>query len=426
MIEQLTGLAATAARALGNTAQAAADRYNHATTHPRPIYRLVVNGQDITPKVEKRLISLTLTDNRGLEADQLSFTLEDHDGQLAIPPRRATVQLWLGWQDTGLVDKGTYTVDEVEHSGTPDVISIRASSADLRAGLTRKRERSWHNVTLADIIKTVAEAYSLKPVIDQVLGRVPVPHCDQADESDANLLTRLASDHDAISSVKASHLLLMPVGASKTASGIQLPHIHLTRRDGDGHRWMQADRDAYTGVRAHYYNDNRAERLDAIIGTDDNIKTLRHVYADEQSALQAARAEWQRLQRGTSTLSYTLALGRADLIPEMTYSLEGVKQEISDTVWLAKSVTHTLSDSGYITSLELENQLSDDPDLAALVEGGYTGVVAWYRDEKTGEQVKVTEGDQTNPKRLTHLYANKRSAERAVGREWGRLEVDVN
>jgi len=393
------------------------------TRHPRPIYRLVVNGQDITPKVEKRLISLTLTDNRGLEADQLDLSLEDHDGRLAIPPRRASVQLWLGWQDTGLVYKGSYIVDEVEHSGAPDVISIRASSADLRAGLTRKRERSWHEVTLADIVKTVAEAYSLKPIIDLMLGQIPVPHLDQADESDANLLTRLATDHDAISSVKAGHLLLMPVGASKTASGLDLPHIHLTRRDCDGHRWMEADRDAYTGVRAHYYDDNSAERLDAIVGTDDNIKTLRHVYADEQSALQAARSEWQRLQRGAATLSYTLALGRADLIPEMTYSLSGVKQEISETVWLAKSVTHNLSDSGYITSLELENQLADDSDLAALVEGEYTGIVAWYRDEKTGKHVKVTEGDQTNPMRLTHLYASKHSAQRAVKRAWGRLDV---
>lgn len=422
MIERLGGVAGTAAQAIKQQAADAAQQYSRATRHPAPAYRLVVNGQDITPKIEGRLISLTLTDNRGMEADQLDFTLEDHDGLLAIPPRRASVQLWLGWRDTGLVYKGSYTVDEVEHSGAPDVLTIRASSADLRAGLTRKRERSWHDITLGDIIKTVAQTYSLTPVIDVVLGRIPVPHLDQADESDANLLTRLATDHDAISSVKAGHLLLMPVGASKTASGIELPHIHLTRRDGDGHRWMEADRDAYTGVRAHYYDDNSAERLEAIIGTDDNIKTLRHVYADQQSALQAARAEWQRLQRGTSTLTYTLALGRPDLIPEMTYSLSGVKQEISATVWLAKSVTHSLGDSGYSTSLELENQLAEDPDLAALVEGGYTGVVAWYRDEKTGRQIKITEGDQTNPKRLTHLYASKRSAERAMKREWGRVE----
>lgn len=420
MIERLAGVAGTAAQAIKQQAADAARQYSRATRHPAPAYRLVVNGQDITPKIEGRLISLNLTDNRGMEADQLDFTLEDHDGLLAVPPRRASVQFWLGWRDTGLVYKGSYIVDEVEHSGAPDVLTVRASSADLRGDLTRKRERSWHDITLADIIKTVAQAYNLTPVVDVVLGRIPVPHLDQADESDANLLTRLASQHDAISSIKNKHLLLMPVGASTTASGIDLPHITLTRQDGDGHRWLQADRDAYTGVRAHYYDDNSADRRDAIIGTEDNIKTLRHVYADEQSALEAARAEWQRLQRGVSTLSYTLAQGRPDLIPEMTYSLIGVKPEIGETVWLAKSVTHSLSDSGYQTTLELENQLADDPDLAALVEGSYTGVVAWYRD-KDGKQIKITEGDQANPKRLTHLYASKDSAVRAVKREWGKI-----
>lgn len=394
---------------------------NLPSRHPAPIYRLVVNGQDITPKLVKRLLSLTLTDNRGLEADQLDITLDDHDGLLAIPPRRAEVQLWLGWQDTGLVYKGAYTVDEVEHSGAPDVLVIRARSADMRAGLTRKRERSWHQVTLADIITTVASAYSLRPVIDRVLGALPVVHLDQTDESDANLLTRLGADFDAITAVKAGNLLLMPVGANKTASGAALPHIQLARRDGDGHRFLEADRDAYTGARAHYYDANSAQRLEAIIGTDDNIKTLRHVYADQQSALQAARAEWKRLQRGVATLSYTIARGRPELIPEMTYSLSGIKQEITEVVWLCSSLTHQLSDSGYSNSLTLENQLADDDSLAALVEGGYTGVLAWYRD-KDGAQKKVTLGDQANPKRLTHLYATSKSAERAVQREFERLD----
>lgn len=388
--------------------------------HRAPAYRLVVNGQDITPKINNRLVSLTLTDNRGLEADQLDILLTDHDGLLSIPPLGAELQLWLGWAGTGLTYKGSYTVDETEHSGAPDVLTIRARSADLRAGLTRKRERSWHGITLADVINTIATAYSLRPVIDIVLGGILVPHIDQADESDANLLTRLGQDHDAIATVKAGHLLLMPVGASKTASGLDLPHIQHTRADGDNHRYLRADRDAYTGVRANYYNPNSAERLEALIGTDDNVKTLRHVYADRDSALQAVRSEWQRLQRGVATLSYTLARGRADLIPEMTYSLSGVKQLISDVVWLCRRVVHSLNDAGYTVALELENQLAEDEDLAALVENEYTGVLAWYRD-KEGKQQKITEGDQASPLRLTHLYASKASAERAVKREFERL-----
>ncbi len=209
----------------------------------------------------------------------------------------------------------------------------------------------------------------------------------------------------------------MPVGAARTASGLALPHVTLTRADGDSHRWLEADREAYTGVRAHYHDANSAQRLDAIVGTEDNLKTLRHVYADQHSALEAARSEWRRLQRGQASLSYSLARGRPELSPEQTYSLVGLKPQITDVVWLCSRVIHSLSDSGLITSLELENQLADEADLASLVEGGYTGVLAWYRDAD-GNQRSVSAGEPDNPKRLTYLYASKRSAERAVQREW--------
>jgi len=132
------------------------------------------------------------------------------------------------------------------------------------------------------------------------------------------------------------------------------------------------------------------------------------------SALTAARAEWQRLQRGNATLSYVLAKGRPDLIPELTYSLTGIKPETSAIAWLGDNVQHSFTPEAYTTSLELTSQLPDGDELQSDAGEQYTCVLAWYRDEQTGEQKKLTAGDQTNPKRLTHLYANKASARRAV------------
>ena len=57
--------------------------------HNQPAFTLVVGGIDITLKIQDRLESLTLTDNRGLEADQLDITLDDHDNALALPSRGA-------------------------------------------------------------------------------------------------------------------------------------------------------------------------------------------------------------------------------------------------------------------------------------------------------------------------------------------------
>ncbi|MGE8065568.1 phage late control D family protein [Pseudomonas sp. NPDC089569] len=394
--------------------------------YPVPAFRLTVDGNDIAQLISPRLMSLDLTDNRGIEADQLSITLSDHDGLLAIPPKGATLRLWLGWSDTGLVDKGTYTVDETEHSGAPDVLSIRARSADLRKGLKVKRERSWSNTTLGAVLGAIASGNGLTATVAGALGSLPILQLDQANESDANLISRLGEEFDAVATVKAGCLLCMPAGGGKTASGLALPHITLNRADGDQHRYLQADRDSYDGVRAYYYDVNSAKKQEAIAGGGENLKDLRHTYSDQQSALRAARAEFKRLQRGSATLSYTLARGRPDLIPELTYTLQGVKAEIDEIIWYGGNVQHSLSaDNGYTMSLDLQSKLPEDSveDLAEENKGEYTGIIAHYRDEKAGTEKTVTAGAQNKPRRLRWLYASEKTAKRAVDREWKLMQT---
>lgn len=403
-----------------------AERFVRDAAYPVPAFRLMVDGNDIAHLVSPRLMTLGLTDNRGVEADQLTITLSDHDGLLSIPPKGAVLRLWLGWSDTGLVDKGTYTVDETEHSGAPDVLSIRARSADLRKGLKTKRERSWSNTTLGDVLGDIAIGNGLTATIAGALDGLPILQLDQANESDANLISRLGEEFDAVASVKAGCLLCLPAGGGKTASGMNLPHITLTRADGDQHRYLQADRDSYDGVRAYYYDVNSAKKQEAIAGGGENLKDLRHTYSDQQSALRAARAEFRRLQRGSATLSYTLAMGRPDLIPELTYTLQGVKEEIDEIIWYGGNVEHSLTaDGGYTVSLDLESKLPEDnvEDLAEENKGDYTGIIAYYRDHKTGKEKTVTAGDQSKPRRLRWLYVSEKTAKRAVDREWAKMKA---
>lgn len=406
-----------------NATNSAVDKYKRGSQYPQPMCRLVVDGQDITGAVEKRLDSIRLTDNRGMEADTLDIQLSDHDGALAIPPRGAKIELWLGWSTTGMTYKGSYTVDETEHSGAPDVLSIRARSADLRETLKTKREQTWKDASLREILSTIALRSQLDLKIEPSLAEQMIAHMDQANESDANIISRLAEQFDAVIGVKAGCLICSPTGAGKTSSGLELPHINLARTDGDGHRFLQADRNSYGGVKAYYYEANSAVKKEAIAGGGENLKELRHTYADKQSALRAARSEMARLLRGTATLSYTLAHGRPDLIPELSYSLIGVKDEIDAIVWLGSNVSHEYSSNGYTTSLELENQLPDVDDITELADlaNDYTGVVAYYKD-KDGKQQEMEKGDQTKPKRLGHLYANKASAKKAVDREWAKIK----
>ncbi len=340
--------------------------------HPRPIYEVSVDGKDITATLQGRLVSLTLTDNRGLEADQLDIVLDDSDGRLNLPPRGAQIRLALGWADEGLVDKGSYTVDEVEHAGSPDQLTIRARSADLRAGLATQKERSFHRQTLGEIVRTLAGETGLSASIPEHLAAQVIEHVDQTNESSANLLTRLAGMFDAVATVKDGKLLFIAAGGAVSAGGSQLPSVRITRQDGDSHRFSVADREAYTAVRASWNDIDLGTKGEVIWGKEEdaaerdgkpkvaldpsaeNIKTLRHVYANQANAKRAARAEWRRLQRGMATFTITLARGRPELFPEIPATVSGWKPAIDNTDWLISRVTHNLTDSGYTTTLELE------------------------------------------------------------------------
>ncbi|MCC4600170.1 phage late control D family protein [Xanthomonas melonis] len=324
-------------------------------SYPIPQWRVVLDGTDLTERIAPRLRDLTLTECRGGDADQLDLSIHDHDGKMALPKRGVRLAVALGWKATGLVDKGSFLVDEVEYSGAPDIITVRARSADLTAGMRTRRERSWHDTTLSAVLKALAGEHGLTPRVADALAGITLPHLDQANESDVNLLTRLGQRFNAVASVKAGALLFAPIGAGTTATGKPLPTGTLTRRDGDQHRYSVADRDAYTGVRAYWMDKAKVKRQSVLVGTDDNAKQLRESYADQATARQHAHAELERVKRGLAKFECTLALGRADLFPEQRIKVSGFKPEIDGQSWLIARTTHTVSGSGgFTTALELE------------------------------------------------------------------------
>lgn len=319
-----------------------------------PNTRLTLDGKEITP-IKERLIGLTLIDKRGLEADQLDLTLSDHDGQLNLPRRGVSIHCHLGWQGDPLVDKGTFTVDEVQHSGSPDKLIVSARSADFRQGFLEQRECSWHQKTLSEIVETIAANYQLKTTIAEPLQQIAIDHIDQTHESDAHLLSRLATTYNAITTVKNNRLLVLPIGQAKTVSGLQLQPITLSRQQGDRHRYHEADHQGrYTGIKAHWVDKTMAQMQTVIIGTEGYLKTLRSPYANQAEASAAAEAAWQRLQRSQQSLDITLAEGRPEIIPETPVTLSHWKPAINTISWLTREVRHSINDTGFTSQLSLE------------------------------------------------------------------------
>ncbi|ECA7956560.1 phage late control D family protein [Salmonella enterica subsp. enterica serovar Poona] len=343
-----------------------------------PAFSITIEGKDVTTVMDTRLMSLTLTDNRGFEADQLDPELDDADGLIALPRRGAVIQLALGWKGQPLFPKGAFTVDEIEHSGAPDRLTIRARSADFRETLNTRREKSWHQTTVGEVVKEIAARHNLKVALGKDLTDKALDHMDQTNESDANFLMKLARQYGAIASVKDGNLLFIRQGQGRTASGKPLPVITITRKAGDGHRFTLADRGAYTGVIASWLHtreprkkettsvkrrrkktttpkEPEAKQGDYLVGTDENVLVLNRTYANRSNAERAAKMQWERLQRGVASFSLQLAEGRAELYTEMPVKVTGFKQPIDDAEWTITTLTHSVSpDNGFTTSMELE------------------------------------------------------------------------
>lgn len=356
-----------------------------------PAFMVKVNSEDMTADISPRLISLTMTDNRGFDADQLDIELDDADGQLAMPPRGAVISLFLGWKGQPLSSKGDFTVDEIEHHGAPDAMTIRARSADFRGSLNSRREASYHDTTLGEVITLVAGRNDLKPMIGDGLAAVKVSHIDQTQETDAAFLTRIATLNGAVAAIKAGKLLFIKPGGGVTAGGKPIPQVTITRQDGDRHSFSIADRGAYTGVTAGWLQTKdpkpkkiqvkrkpkaqtaqkaahpaaktpkpvEAKEGEYMAGSQDNVFAITTVYATQAAAMRAAQAKWSKLQRGVAEFSMTLAMGRADLFPETPVKVSGFKSVIDQQPWIISKVTHSLSGSGFTTALEFEVLLSD-------------------------------------------------------------------
>lgn len=235
----------------------AVSSYNDSLTEAvkSPGFSITMGGKVLT-QLDDRIMSLSLTDNRGFDADQLSISIDDSDGMVALPPRGAELAVSFGWLGEPLIYKGLYTVDEVSHEGPADTIGVTARSADFREEFNVKREVSWHDVTVERVVSAIAHRYGLKAQISEMLMDIEIDHADQTQESDMSFLTRMADMLGAIATVKNGSLLFILPGGGVTADGKALPSASIDRTSGDRHRFRIADRDAYTGVRAYWLDLN--------------------------------------------------------------------------------------------------------------------------------------------------------------------------
>lgn len=323
-----------------------------------PAYKITADGSDITEKIAGRLVSIRITDEAGIQSDTLEITIRG-DG-VDIPDPGAELAAFIGY-DSKAIEMGRFCVDSVDVSGPPEVMTIRAKAAqqaESKSGaqmLQTQKTRSWEaGITFGDMVRKIANEHGLEPAVADVYAAVKLPHVDQTNESDMNLLTRLAKDLDAIAKPASGRLVIAKRGSAKTASGGTMPTARININQVSSWRLSISKRDKAGTVIAAWHNLETAKQDEITVGEGDPVVRLKQVYPDPAAARAAAVAEFDRSQRGDAKVSITLP-GDPTLTAEQPAELVGFRPGLAGD-WFITRAEHTIDGGGYKTAISLEKK----------------------------------------------------------------------
>ncbi|SNX74859.1 hypothetical protein SAMN05878503_12714 [Cereibacter ovatus] len=337
----------------------------------RPMVSVVVNGQDMTGAFMPRLISISLTDTAGIQADKAEIVLADHIPMMpiALPKTGAEIEIALGYQFVSKV-VGLYVVDEVEVSGPPGQVRITAFASGFGASdggktaINEPKTRSWpEGTSVSALVAKISKAAGYKAAVSAEASKVTLAHLDQIAESDMNLLSRVARENGLIFKPGGGALVVVTPGESTSVDGTPLPVVELTPAQVTRWRFAVNRREATDQVVTTYRDLNGAATVDVAVdapaGAADQTlagqpktRRLKRTYASEAAARRAAKAEADRAYRQSRRLTLDLP-GRPDLTAEARLQLIGWRPGVP-TEWLITSVRHDVGAGGWRSSVEAE------------------------------------------------------------------------
>lgn len=131
------------------------------------------NGKDITKDLAPYLKQFEYSDSSEDKSDDLQITLEDRDMLWCgdwYPEKGATIEATIIVTDDGKETSlpcGSFEIDEVESTGPPNEVKIKAVSVPLSSGIRHEaHSKPWENASLASIAGDIAKNAGLELFFD--------------------------------------------------------------------------------------------------------------------------------------------------------------------------------------------------------------------------------------------------------------------
>jgi len=303
-----------------------------------PDFKVEVNGKDVTANVKKHLVSLSLKDESGDATDELTLNF---DNLFKRPKYKDKIKVWLGYR-TGLYYCGSFLVQTTEKN--QNSLRVRATSTNFTTEIKKKRNRSYENISLCDLIKKIADRNGLKYRCN--FNDVFFKHLAQTDESDLNLLNRIAKMYNATFNIKNDTIIFV----KKQSESDNLPIFEIDRKDVSSYSIKYANKTLYKSVKAVFHDTKENKVKEVVFGSGEPQYVLQDTFKDESEALKRAEGIMDLLNSGIK--SGNLTMDGMNIIAGAKLKLNGFGED--DGEYSIKRVTHSLNGSGYTVRVEFE------------------------------------------------------------------------
>lgn len=328
----------------------------------KPLYRVEINGADVTSRFSPLATEIDITKNSKRAAHTAEITLADPDGSTLLPEDGAKVRISLGIEGEGLVLVFEGTVNDVNWSiarGGGRTLKISATSADQKSKVKQPALRHKDKGTFKDTATEWGKKAGLNVQVIGDLASVERDYWLQQHESFQTWGQRMAEEFGASFQIMGDRAIFSPRNESVSASGQALTPVYAAW----GKNLLSASispvigRPQYQSVVTRYYDRQEAkwkeEKVD-VRGANATVNLTEQMPAAGKShAGSKSKSGSKKSEREKGSGSITI-VGDPTAEPEAQLFASGLRDGI-DGEYIIDAVNHTVSKkSGFETKLTIK------------------------------------------------------------------------
>lgn len=314
--------------------------------------KLSLNSHDITSDLEGDTLDLTFNDSAEENVDNVDFKIQNRGKKWLkawFPDKMDSFTAAIE-TEKGILDCGTFLLDDVGMEGRPLTVSIKGIAMPSDQDFSEvEHNQTWEKATLQDIASTIAERAGI--TLDYQASYNPtIRFQTQKEESDKEFLQKLASKHGISMKPYNKKLVLYEMEKLEESESVK------TLKESDFLSWSANTTitdTSYSGVSVQYVNADGVVLTYTYNGKGEKAPKIFKIKEQMDSlgmAQKAAKAKYKELNRGESTFSAEL-FGDISLVSGICITLSDDFGKFAGK-YLIDSSTHSVS-SGYTTSISM-------------------------------------------------------------------------